>query len=40
MTPKQAAWIKRLILKVLEKKVAGKSPEEASAIKRLFDWAS
>lgn len=40
MTPRQAAWIKRLILKVLEKKVAGKSPEETSAIKRLFDWAS
>lgn len=40
MTPKQTAWVKRLILKILEKKVAGKSPEETSAIKRLFDWAS
>jgi hypothetical protein len=40
MTPRQAAWIKRLILKVLEKRVAGNNPEEASAIKRLFDWAS
>jgi hypothetical protein len=40
MTPPQAAWIKRLILKVLEKRVAGNNPEEASAIKRLFDWVS
>jgi hypothetical protein len=40
MTPPQAAWIKRLILKVHEKKVSGKNPEEASAIKRLFDWAN
>jgi hypothetical protein len=40
VTPKQAFWVKRLTLKVLEKKVTGKNSDEAGAIKRLFDWAS
>jgi len=40
VTPRQAFWVKRLTLKVLEKKVTGKNSDEAGAIKRLFDWAS
>jgi hypothetical protein len=40
VTPKQAFWVKRLTLKVLEKKVTGKNSDEAGAMKRLFEWAS